>query len=115
MGLGALRALAMGQTFDAFSVPITVTRPFPADTPVITTGVWTKPIDEAAPYGHEMARREPPKVLAIQRTATLDVVPRGSVILAAETDDGTVLTWRSVGTDGMTSADLIRVVVERTT
>lgn len=111
MGLGALRTLALGQTFDALGLSITVTPP--GGVAVVTTGIWSKPLDEAVPYGQEMSRREPPKVLAIQRTATLDVVPRGSVILAAEVDDGTVRTWRAVGTEGPTSVDLIRVVVER--
>lgn len=114
MGLGALRTLALGQTFDALSVPITVT--VPSGAPVTTTGIWSKPLTEAMPYGQEMARVDPRKVLVIQRTSTLDAVPRGSVILAAETDDGTVRTWQVDGHDDGNSAspDLIRVTVKRT-
>ena len=112
MGLGALRTLALGQIFDTLSLSITVTPPL--GVAVVTTGIWTKPIEEAMPFGQDMARREPRKVLAIQRTATLDAVPRGAVIVAPETDDGTELTWRAEGLDGLTSADLMRVIVVRT-
>jgi hypothetical protein len=111
MGLGALRTLAMGQIFDALSVPVTITPPSGAA--VTTTGVWSKPLEETMPYGEDYARRDPRKVLAIRRTSTLDVIPRGSVIVAAETDGGDALTWRVDGLDGLTSHDLIRVVVVR--
>lgn len=112
MGLGALRALALDQTFDALSVPVTITPP--GGNATATTGIWTKPLDETMPFGQDYARREPRKVLAVRRTSSLDVVPRGSTISAPETDDGDVLTWRADGLDGTTSADLIRVVVVRT-
>lgn len=112
MGLGALRELALDQTFDALGVPVTITPP--SGSAVTTTGVWTKPLDEAMPFGQDYARREPRKVLAVRRTSSLDVVPRGSAISAPETDDGDVLTWRADGLDGTTSSDLIRVVVVRT-
>jgi len=112
MGLGVLRTLAMGQIFDTLSLSITVT--IPGGEAVTTTGIWTKPLDEAMPFGQDMPRREPRKVLAIPRATTLDAVPRGSVILAPEIDDGTVLTWRADGYDGNTSPDLHRVVVVRT-
>jgi hypothetical protein len=96
----------------AFGLAITVTPV--GGTAVSTTGVWTTSLDEAMPFGQDYARREPRKVLAIPRTAALDAVPRGSVILAPETEDGTVVTWRADGFDGATSPDLHRVVVVRT-
>lgn len=112
MGLGALRALALDQTFDALSVPVTITPP--GGLTVTTTGIWTKPLDETMPFGQDYARRDPRKVLAVRRTSTLDVVQRGSAMTAPETDDGDVLSWRADGLDGLTSSDLIRVVVVRT-
>ena len=112
MGLGALRALALDQTFDALSVPVTITPP--GGLTVTTVGIWTKPLEETMPFGQDYPRREPRKVLAVMRSTSLDVVPRGSVIAAPETDDGEVLSWRADGLDGLTSHDLIRVVVVRT-
>lgn len=96
----------------AFGLAITVTPV--GGLAVSATGVWTSPLEETMPFGQDYARREPRKVLAIYRTATLDVVPRGSTITAPEYEGGPSCTWRADGLDGLTSHDLIRVVVVRT-
>lgn len=96
----------------AFGVPITVT--VPSGSPVLTTGTWTQPLDETPPHGQDLTRRDPRKVLAIPRSATLDAVPRGSAIAAPEYESGPVLAWRADGLDGLTAWDLMRIIVVRT-
>jgi hypothetical protein len=93
---------------DAFGLPVTVT--VPLGNPVGTTGVWVQALEEAQPFGTDLARRDPRRVLAIPRTAALDTIPRGSVILAAEVEGGPTRTWRVDGLE-RTEADLFRVIV----
>jgi hypothetical protein len=109
--MGDIR-VPMAAALAAFGLPITVT--VPHGTAVSTTGIWVNPLAEPMPYGADYARREPRKVLAIPRTAALDAVPRGSVIVAAESDGGPVVTWRADGLDGQTLHDEMRVVVVQT-
>jgi hypothetical protein len=108
MDLGPLRALTCVLVQDAFGVPATVT--LPLSNPVTTTGVWVRALEEAQPFGTDLVRRDPRRVLAIPRTAVLDAVPRGTVILAAEMEGGPTRMWRVDGLE-RTEADLFRVIV----
>jgi hypothetical protein len=111
MGLGALRALANELSLDAFGLPVTVT--VPNGVAVTTTGFWSQPLAETMPFGNDLSRRDPRKVLVLPRTTTLDAVPRGSVILAAEEESGTVQTWKADGIDGQVTSTWQRIVVIR--
>lgn len=84
----------------AHGVAISVTRP--GDVPVETTGIWHAPLGEAQPFGTDLRRRDPRRVMEIPRDATLDDVPRGSVISAADRDGGAATTWRA---DGLERSD----------
>jgi len=117
MDLGPLRVLTRALTQATFGVPATVKVPWlspdddpPTQTTVETTGVWVTPLDEAQPFGADFTRREPRRILAIPRTATLDMVPRGTLIEAAEEPGGTVRTWRVDGLE-RTEPGLTRVIV----
>lgn len=98
----------MAPILGAFGLSITVTRPAPDEGPVVTTGVWVPPLTEAQPFGTDFQRREPRKVMAIERSVALPSLPRGTTILAAEEDGATVRTWRVDGLE-RTEADLFRV------
>lgn len=100
----------MAPILEAFGLPITVTRPLPDDGPIVTTGVWVRPLVEEQPFGTDLRRREPRKVMAIPRDATLTQVPRHTTILAAEEAGATVKTWRVDGYD-RTEADEFRVIL----
>jgi len=78
---------------EAFGVPITVTRPAPENTPVTTSGIWLSPLMEDPPVGTDFRRRDPRRVMAIPRDATLTHIPRGSVIVAAEQLGAVARTW----------------------
>lgn len=102
----------MASIVDAFGIPITLTRPPPDDDPITTSGVWiAAPPDEQAPYGTDLRRREPRRVMGIPRDATLTHIPRGSTVLAPETDGGEIKTWKTDGLASPTDPDLIRVFI----
>jgi len=117
MDLGPLRGLARDLVQTAFGVPATVTVYLlctddapPAALVVETTAVWITPAEDGQPFGADFTRREPRLVLAIPRTATLDTVPRGTRIEAAEELGGDIRTWRVDGLE-RTEPGLIRVLV----
>lgn len=91
----AQQALMQRVNLAAHGVAITVTPP--AGAPVNTTGIWHSPQAEAQPYGTDLRRRDPRRVMEIPRDATLDDVPRGSIVLAVDVDGGLVKTWRADG------------------
>jgi hypothetical protein len=110
MNLGPLRALACELVQSAHGVPATVTRPWPDDTPVETTGVWRiASLEEPQPYGMDLQRREPRRIFALPRR-TFESVPRGTLIVAPETSDGTAQTWRVDGIERI-DPDFLRVIV----
>lgn len=85
----------MDPILDAFGVPATVTRPAPDATPVQTTAIWLAPLlEEQLPAGSDLQRREPRRVLAVMRSATLQSLKRQSLIRAPEVQDGPALLWR---------------------
>ena len=84
----------------AFGVPATVTRPAPDNTPIVTTGFWVSPLDEARPFGTDFQRREPRRVFVLPR-ATVPTLPRGTTVLAPQMAGGAIVTWK---VDGLTEA-----------
>lgn len=112
MSLDALRASALDATFNILGVPITVTRPAPDDTPIVTTGVWLeRPLEEPRAFGQDFQRLDARKVLGIIRTSTLQSVPRGTMILAPELEGTIDKTWQVDGYSNAVEPDLLRVLV----
>lgn len=110
MDLSSLRTLSLSLVMAAHGVSATVTRPAPDSTPVSTTGLWlTTPQDEAQPYGVDISRRDPRRVLVLPR-ADLSSVPRGTSISAPEVLGGAAKTWRVDGIDQV-QGDHWRVLV----
>jgi len=114
MDLGPLRGLATELAFDAHGVPATVTRPFPDVTPIVTRGIWmtpglSRPFTEAFPRDFALQRREPERVMALQRSA-VPTVPKGTRIDASELPGGEVKSWRVDAVD-YTDAAQCRVFV----
>jgi hypothetical protein len=91
----------MGPFFDAFGVPVTVTRPLPDNDPIETVGIWIDLAPMEMPPGMEFQRKEPQRVLALGRD-DVPTVPRGTAVLAPETLGGPVKGWRI---DGLERAD----------
>jgi hypothetical protein len=98
----------LGPILDAFGLPILVT--VPLGDPIRMTATWVRSLEETQPFGTDLARRDPRRVLAVPRTATLDTIPRGTLIVAAEEEGGPSRTWRVDGLE-RTEVDLFRVVV----
>lgn len=111
MNIGALRALVVGLNFSVHGVPITVTPPPPLNDPITTSGIWLG-VDEAGevqPFGTDLRRREPRRILAIRRSA-VTTMSRGCTIEGPELAGGPAKTWT---VDGIlaTHADHWRVAV----
>jgi hypothetical protein len=73
------------------SVPITVTRPAPNDTPVASVGVWLLdmiPSPEEAVFQKREVRRD----MAISRT-DVDVIEKGTTVNAPPRDGGVAVNW----------------------
>ena len=83
----------------AFGVPVTITRPAPDNAPIATTGVWLEPNTEDQPFGTDVRRAEPRRLLAIPRSALAMVPVRGTTVAAPEIEGGTVKTWRVDGVE----------------
>ncbi len=94
---------------DAFGVNVVVT---PSEgIPVSTRGVWdASPPVEEQPFGTDLYRREPRRVLCLPRNV-LTAVPRGSTIVAPEEDGGEAKTWVTEG-PALTEYDCWRVIVK---
>ena len=117
MDLGPLRVLTRALTQATFGVPATVSVPVlnpddhpPADFVVQTTAVWMTPVDEPHPFGADLSRREPRRILAIPMSDTLTTVPRGTLIEAADEPGGTTKTWRVDGIE-RSEPGVMRVLV----
>lgn len=114
MDLAPLRILAGTLTKVTFGVSATVTRPAPDHAPVTATVIWVSaPKDEAQPFGSDLSRRGPRRVLAIDRSE-LDSVPRGTLIVTTEQAGGATKTWRVDGVERVTPAFLYLIVVAHT-
>jgi hypothetical protein len=111
MDLGPLRALALDLTSSAHGVTATVTRPAPDNSPIVTRGIWiTSPLGESRPYGTDLQRRDPRRVLALPRSA-VSTLPRGSIVVAAEAPGGAVKVWRVDGLDPTVVVEQWRAIV----
>lgn len=92
MDLGSVQTLRLDASFSVLGVPATVTRPAPDDTPIATTGIWQSPLEEDAPFGTDLNRREPRRVLALRRDS-VPTLPRGTRVLAPEKPGGANKAW----------------------
>ncbi len=113
MDLSALRALVLSTNLDVFGVPATVTRPAPDDTPITTTGVWLPSLSESQPFGTDLRRFDPRRVLAVPTKHVPDA-KKGTVILAPDESGGAVRAWMVDGYDSV-EADHLRLIVKPTT
>lgn len=111
MALGSLRALAWSAVSGVLGIEIILTRPTADDGPITTTGVWRTPLEDEQPYGSGLKRREPRQVMAIERSDTLDEVPRGTTILAADRYGSTARLWRVEGYTDRVEADRFLVIL----
>lgn len=110
MSIGALRALVVATNFDHLSVPATVRRPEPDDTPIETEVIWLTDDVSAIPPGQEFNRRDRRRVLAL-KVADVPTVPYGTRITAAlNTDGADDQGWIVDGIDRY-EAEHVRVVV----
>lgn len=101
----------MAPALAAFSVPVVVTRPAPAIEPVATEGIWLPSLIEEQPFGVDLRRRDPRRVMGIERTATLDHIPRGSTIEAPEQLGAPTQTWMVEGYERVTPEEM-RILVK---
>jgi len=107
--VGDLRP-SLDAAVSAFGVPATVTRPYPDDAPVDTTGIWLAAIEEPRPQGTDFSRREPRRLLVLPRNV-LATLPRGTVVLAPERAGDPVKTWKVDGFDRVVEPDCWRPLV----
>lgn len=109
MDLGPLRALVRDVNFAVLGVDVTVTRPG-VYLPVATRGIWLPPVVDEVPFGHELARREPRRILALPRS-DVDSAPRGTVIAAPESPGSVTVTWVVDGLAEAQTPEHLRVIV----
>jgi len=79
-----------------FGVPATVTRP--ASAPILTTGIWVPMAAVDSPDGADFGRRETQRVMAFRRDQVASL-PKGTLVLAAETAGGDTKRFRVDGTE----------------
>jgi hypothetical protein len=109
--LDDLRDVALDVTFDKIARDVTVQRPEPDAVPYTTQGVWLSALEESQPFGADITRKDPRRVMVFRRSATLPEIVRGTKILAAELKGGTVKTWKVDGFVQATEPDVIRPVL----
>jgi hypothetical protein len=109
---GPLRSLVLSLNQAAHGVTVTVTRVAPASTtPIETTGIWlTAPLAEQRPFGTDFQRNQPRKVMVLAKS-DFDSVPRGSIVVAPETQGGANKNWRVDGYYEPNEADHWRVIL----
>ena len=86
----------LGPIFAVFGVPATVTRP--ASAPILTTGIWVPMAAVDSPDGADFGRRETQRVMAFRRDQVASL-PKGTLVLAAETAGGDTKRFRVDGTE----------------
>lgn len=100
-----------GAFVSAFGVSATVQRP-QAEAALSTRVIWLPTLNEDQPGGGtEFKRRDPRRLLAIQRTSALPTVEAGSVIVAPEESGGTVRRWTVDKLYEALEPDHVRVIV----
>lgn len=107
MNPGALRLLATGVAFATMGVDATVTPV--GGVAVGTKVVWLQASDETMPVGHDLARREPRRLLAVPVSDVPDL-PRGSMIVAVPAGGTVARTWKVESID-RAEADQWRAIV----
>lgn len=112
MAIADVLALVTDANLAVYGVAATVTRPYPDDTPVVTTAIWETAATETT--GADLRRREVRPVLGLRRDE-VPTVPRGTLIEAAPLRGGAVQTWRVEGTARVTDAFTYAVVVAEPT
>jgi hypothetical protein len=112
MDLGPLRTLALNLNLSAHVVAATVTRPLPDNTPISTRGLWLRPADDSQPFGTDLRRHDPRRVLVLPRAA-VPTLPRGTVVEAPEFGSDAIVSWRVDGIDQVAEADHWRALVVR--
>jgi hypothetical protein len=106
MDVSSLRALARDVSFNAFGVPALVTPPNGSTIEAI--GIWTAPLVDGLPTGHDLQRRAPREILAF-RIAQTGAIPRGTSIIAARRGEASA-TWKVDGVDRQ-NGEQIHVIV----
>jgi hypothetical protein len=91
----------------ALGVPAVVTRPYPDDTPIETTGIWIPAIPTDVPFGMELQRQEPKAQMALP-LADVPTLPSGSKVTAVDILGGTEKQWITDG-EVIRHADEVRV------
>lgn len=109
MSLDAAWAVGVGVQFTTMGVPAVVTRPAPNDTPIETRLIWVNRSTPDVPDGSQATRRDPRRIAAL-KVADVPAAPKGTRIVAPDTQDGTDRTWRVDGTDRV-DVDQVRVVL----
>lgn len=99
MNLVAVRALGRTVAFNTHGLTATVTRPSTAA--ISTLGIWVHVPPEDRPYGTDLQRRDPRRVLAIPR-ADVPTMPRGTTVVIPDAAGGDAKTWT---VDGLERAD----------
>lgn len=101
----------MSEMVAAFGVDITVTRPAPDNEPIETAGIWCSSlINDDAPSGFGLHRKEQTKILAIPIDDDLPTVPLNSIVDAPLRKGLTARRWR---VDGFQTpeGDEVRVIL----
>jgi hypothetical protein len=112
MPSGEQRALALAINFAINGVPVTIHRQFPDNAPVQTSGIWRLPADEGQPFGVDLKRRSPRRVLALPKLAGSQA-QKGAVIEAPEHGTSDVLTWVADGFASAIEPEVVDVFVVR--
>lgn len=111
MSLDAAWTVGHDVLFTTMGLAAIVTRPAPDDTPLTTQVIWLTPKAETPPFGVDLPRRDPRRVLSVPRSDELPALPRGTVIVCAEREGQTDKTWRVDGYAQPVTPDEMRVLV----
>lgn len=98
----------MSAPIGAFGLPVTVTPP--GEATVSTYGIWVTSLFEDPPFGKDLTRRDPRRLMAIPLNSSLADIPRGSLIVAPEKKGDASKNW-NVDAVEKTEADEMRVVL----
>ena len=109
MGLDAAWAVGMGAMFATMGVPAVVTRPAPADTPIETSLIWVERTTPEVPDGARVTRHDPRRI-GVLSSADVPSIPTGTMVEAADTQDGTAQRWKVDGI-ARVDADQVRVIL----
>jgi hypothetical protein len=109
MDLRSVRALVVDLNFRTHGVPALVTFNDPELGSIDTTGIWLPELEEDAPYGSDLRRRDPRRLMALPRNV-LATMPRGTTVDAPDRSGDVVKSWRVDGL-GRHEAEIWRVIL----